>query len=180
MKKLYTSLGVTVFALCISPSLSEAYFTTNQSVQRINAENAVLTVSYKFGHDDKDMYLPTTAVRAGSVTADGTSLTYGLYENGDDLKGNGVSQAVIISKAPVVDGMYKIAKGTVQTFTVLVLLSTNESELEADYALHVDALPFKIETDVQKLNPSELQYYATKEVELNTGNYPEKTQLQKQ
>ncbi len=174
MKKTHMFLGLAAFLMLLSPSASEAYFTTGQTATMLNAQNAVFTISYKFGHDDKDMYLPATAIRTNSPLADGTTLTYGFYENGDYSKENGVAQAVILSKAPIVNGMYKIAKGTVETFTLLALLSTETTELEADYALHVDVLPFMIEKENQHLNPSELQYYTTKEVELNTGNYPKK------
>jgi hypothetical protein len=176
MKKIHMMFGVVAFALFFSCAAeTNAYFTTNQTAIRIDDQHALFAITYKFGSDTEDMYLPALATQDKSGTSSNfDTLTYSFYENGDQVQTTGNSLGIIVSKASFVDGMYKVEKGTAQSFTLVTLLTTEKSTFEEDYALQVTSLPFTLGTLSQKLNPTELQYYVTKEVELNTGNYPQK------
>ena len=56
---------------------------------------------------------------------------------------------------------------------LIVILTADQSVTEEDFALQVQHLPYYVEKENEsmqrlQLNPSELQYYVTEEIELNT------------
>ena len=111
--------------------------------------------------------------------ADVQKVGYSIPIDGGTNATIGNTTAIVVSHAPIVNGMYKLEKGKAQKIWLIALLTTDSNELETDYALSVEKLPFYVdvgekELQSRQLNPSELQYYKTKEVELNTGNYPKR------
>jgi hypothetical protein len=103
-------------------------------------------------------------------------LGFEIVADGHDVTTKGKTTAAILSGAPAVAGQYKLEKDKAQKLWLIVLYETDKDTLETDYALSVTHLPFFVdmgetEKDERKLNPSELQYYITPEVELNTGNF---------
>jgi len=171
--------GLIVVIFIIVPHTSHAYFTTNQTAVKLNDHTALFVIEYAFGLDKEDLYMPAITERGLSWESTTEKVGYVLTEDQDDSRTNGTVTAVVLSHAPIVNGMYKLEKGKAQKMWLIALLTTNEDELETDYALQVQKLPFYVDTgdtklQTRQLNPSELQYYVTKEVELNTGNFPKK------
>lgn len=128
-------------------------------------------IEYKFGLRDYDIYMPIVAQRGLQRDSDEPKVGYSFREDGRILN-FGTSAGIIVSDAPVSDGMYKIEKGTARAMTLFVILDTNEAAPHKYYALQVDKLPYYVDrTEASRqslqLNPSELQYYVTNEVELN-------------
>lgn len=177
MKTHILSLAVITALFCISiPHTSSAYFTTNQSATKLSETVAMYAIEYAFGLKDKDIYMPIMAERNLMQDSDQKEVGYGLYENGTDLQTQGTTAGLVLSSAPVVNGMYKIEKDNAQKMTLFVIFSTPKNQHEDDYALQITKLPYYVdmgngELQMQQLNLSELQYYVTKEVELNTGNF---------
>lgn len=176
MKTQYISGSFFAFLLFVlSPLTTHAYFTTAQHAVALNAQTALFTIEYAFGLEDHDIYMPVLAVRNLSVENDAKNVGYTIREDEITVTTAGTATGIVLSKAPIVDGMYKLAKGAAHKMTLLVLYSTKVDAFEEDYALQVDSLPYTVdrETVMQKLqlNPSELTYYITPEAELNTGNY---------
>jgi len=175
MKKI--SLGVAIAAVCAAaPAVSEAYFTTSQSAVQLNAHAAMYLIEYSFGLPDNDIYMPVIAQRDLAWESTQKKAGYSFTENGSHIHTQGTAAALVVSDAPIVDGMYKIEKGSAKKMTLLAFLITDPKAHEDDYALQVTKLPYYVdkgadELDALQLNPSELQYYVTKEVELNTGNF---------
>ena len=164
------------FVLAALPCATQAYFTTGQTAAPLTSNAALYTIEYAFGHEDYDIYMPVIAERGLLHDSDEEKVGYTLRENGDEVRTEGIAAGLVLSTTPIVDGMYKIAKGTAQKMTLLVLLVTDKDALETDYALQVEKLPYYVdrggdEPDALELNTSELQYYVTKEVELNTGSF---------
>lgn len=164
------------FVLAALPSATQAYFTTGQTAESLTSNAALFTIEYAFGLEEHDIHMPVVAVRNLSEENSRSKVGYTVHENGETVTTEGTAAAIVLSKAPIVDGMYKIQKGIAQKMTLLVLYVSDEDALEEDYSLQVDWLPFNVDQGDGKfqelqLNPSELQYYVTKEVELNTGNF---------
>ena len=163
-----------VFMVTAMPQSAAAYKTHDQKAVRINEQTAFYTISYRFGIPQRDFYLPIGAVR-DATKDDGFVLGYEFLEDGKTYTNKGTSAGIVLSDAEVVDGQYFIPAGKFRTFTLFVMLTTDETDPEMDYALHVNSLPFigiiNGERVDQKLYPTELQYYLTPEIELNESNW---------
>ncbi len=175
----YISGGLlALFLLMCIPNSAEAYFTTAQSGVKLSGSAALYTISYAFGLEDHDIYMPVLAVRNLSEENSRNKVGYTIREESETVTTDGTATGIVLSDAPIENGMYRLQKGASHTMTLLVVYTTPADTFEEDYALQVDWLPYAVEKDgserlALQLNPSELQYYITQEVELNTGNYPE-------
>lgn len=163
------------FMLSCIPLISHAYFTTEQASAAITKTTALFTISYTFGLEEHDIYMPIIATRGLEWKGGDQEVGYTFTED-DEVHENGTAAALVLSNAPVVNNMYKIEKGTAKTMTLFAMLVTDQDEHEEDYALQVTQLPYYVDRgngklETLQLNPSELQYYVTKEIELNTGNF---------
>ncbi|MCA9354227.1 MAG: hypothetical protein KC877_01775 [Candidatus Kaiserbacteria bacterium] len=163
-----------VFSIFLIPQASEAYFTTDQTATRLTANNILFTVTYSFGFAERDVLMPIFATRAESSDSD----TLMGYEIQDDKATTalGTSAGLVLTKHPAVaieDGKYyRVPAGEAASFTLVTLMSVTDEELDSnpDLSLLVTHLPFTmIDEGVEipaKLNPSELQYYHTPEIDL--------------
>lgn len=158
-----------LFFLTLSVGNVSAYFTTDQSATRVIKNTALYTVTYSFGASKEDLYMPVFAKRDLAHGSQEIALGYELLEDAEERVSYGTATGIVLSSEEIVDNMYRIPAGSNGTFTLFVLYSVDESEPEADYALRVTELPFYRGDDrgALSLNPSELQYYITPEVELN-------------
>ena len=162
-----------LFALCVPINVS-AYFTTNQAAYKIDDTHAVFVLEYKFGHKDNDMYLPMLTERDLLFkNKKRDRVGYTLRTRTGEVTHEGATQGLVLSSAPIVDGMYKLEKGKVHKLWLVVALTTEKDLTASKYALQVEKLPFLMGKDalrLQKLqlNPSELQYYVTPNVKLGT------------
>ena len=175
MKKISLSVALAL-AWAVSPAVADAYFTTSQTAVPLNERAAMFLIEYSFGLPDHDLYMPVIAQRGLEWESTQKKLGYTFAENESHVHEHGTAAALVVSDAPIVNGMYKIEKGTAKTMTLLAFLITNPQQHEEDYALQVTRLPYYVdkgagELEALQLNPSELQYYVTKEIELNTGNF---------
>ena len=174
MSKHYISGSLFALALAaVVPLHAEAYFTTAQSASKISDSAALYTIEYAFGLEDYDIYMPIVAERNLAHESEEKKVGYFFTEDTGELKAEGTSAALVLSAAPIVNGMYKIEKGVAQKMTLLAVLAVDDSVEEEDFALQVQRLPYYVdkggdELVALQLNPSELQYYKTEEIELNT------------
>jgi hypothetical protein len=173
MKTIYISSLALLMLSMSTPCVTEAYFTTNQTATKINDMTALYSIEYAFGLEKRDIYMPVYAERGLLHASSAQKVGYSLREDGKEVTLQGTTIGMAVSKAPIVNGMYKLEKGKAQKMTLYVILTTSSTTLEMDYALQVDKLPFyvdigKKDLQTQGLNPSELQYYVTKQVELNS------------
>lgn len=177
MKTGHISTGIfAALLLALLPQVTLGYFTTGQTATKLSNTASLFTIEYAFGLEKNDIYMPIIAERGLAWESEAKKVGYTLRENGEDIMTNGKATGIVLSSAPIVNGMYKLEKGNAHKMTLLVILTTSSTESESDYALQVDKLPFYVDKGDQglqtlQLNPSELQYYVTKEVELNTGNF---------
>jgi hypothetical protein len=175
MRNIIVTLVVVLMGTVLgSPHITHAYLTTHQTAKKLNAHAAVFAIEYAFGLKDNDLYMPVLADRTASGTANTKHLSYSIIEEGDEVTTVGAAQGIVVSKAPIIDEMYKLEAGKAQKMTLIVLLILPDDIDEANYAVQVDSLPFFEDEGskpltMRQLNPSELQYYLTPEVELNTG-----------
>lgn len=168
MKSIFTT-SVIAFAFLFIPSAADAYETTGQTAKRMSDTTAAYFITYKFGHENHDLYLPVGAVR-GQDHGDGMKLLgYEVLEKAEFPAKNGTAVAVVASNAAIENGMYKVPKGYAAEFTLIVLYTT-EGEASEEYAVQVTDLPFFMDDAAHRLNPSELQYYVTKAVTLNPSD----------
>ncbi len=168
--------AIVALFIALSPITSHAYFTTAQTANALTENAGLFSVSYRFGALKQDFYMPTTPIRNILTDTADNRLGYTIRTDQDDISDVGIATAVIKSSAEVRDGYYFIPAGTASTFELIVVLQTDPYAREMDYYLQVESLPFKaqLETGLQdrRLNPSELQYYATPEIELNEETSP--------
>ncbi|MEM9336488.1 MAG: hypothetical protein AAGA35_01360 [Patescibacteria group bacterium] len=157
-------------ALFVLPQASQAYFTTDQSAFLISDNAALLTISYSFGFSSREALLPIAAVRG--ETESQAVLGYELLEDSRASTSVGTAAGIIVSDAEVRNGQYYIPAGQTADFTLVVVLTTEPTDPEIDYALQVSHLPFTMITAdgtvlENGLTDSELSYYISPEVDLN-------------
>ncbi len=183
MIKTFTGVFLfSLFVLSASASQTEAYFTTNQTATKINETTALFSIEYAFGLEKRDIYMPVYAERGLLHASTAQKVGYSLHKDGKKITLQGTTIGMAVSKAPIVNGMYKLEKGKAQKMTLYVILTTSSTTPEMDYTLQVDKLPFyvdigKKDLQTQGLNPSELQYYITKQVGLNSKPKGPKIQI---
>ncbi len=161
------TIFTTLIALCIIPSVGEAYFTTGQGAQLVDETTSIFSITYQFGHKTKDMFLPVRALR-GSTGDD--SLGYTLMEEGETPIDFGHIDTAIVSNAAITaDGWYKVPAGELREFTLYAALEYERQTEDLDVALQVTSLPFYFGPDMNKngLNDGELTKYITAKVDLD-------------
>lgn len=160
MKHIPTFVLVVFLFLGAIPASADAYFTTAQNAFTVDNQTGVFTIDFAFGHKNYDVYIPVHAVRSGTPSL--SELSYTIQRgNNETVKGSSVG--IVLSGAHVKNGMYVIPKGTSATFRLLVIFTKDSVDTGNAYTLTVTHLPFSFNgTQQLKLNPSELQYYATK------------------
>ena len=174
MKQIFFPLAFVALAFVVAPSDASAYTTSDQRALKVNETTALYFIDFAFGHEDHDTYIPVLAVRDQEYDSDVKSLGYEILEESEEQTDRGVTQAIVFKKnenVTIEDGMYKVPKGYKGSFTLAVVYTTDKALFEADYAVQVTDLPFYWENKkYQHLNETELQYYITPEVELNSDN----------
>ncbi len=176
MKTVHISIGIfAALLLALLPQVTLGYFTTGQTATKLSDTASIFTIKYRFGLPKNDIYMPIMAERGLQWESDAKKVGYSLREDSENIQINGKATGIVLSNAPIVNGMYKLEKGKAYTMQLVVVFTTASNTLETDYALQVDRLPFYVDRgndglQTLQLNPSELQYYVTKEVELNTDN----------
>lgn len=158
-----------VLALFI-PQSSQAYFTTAQSATKLSADTFLFTISYKFGFQNRGLYMPIMAVRDNDATSSPTRAEYAILQDGAVISA-GLSNAIVLTNDSAVvikDGQYYLPPGKTATYTLVTLLTIPQTEQD-QLSLLMTHLPFTFLIDGAKsnlqLNPTELQYYRTPAVE---------------
>lgn len=161
---------ITIITIICVPMVTFGYETTDQRAVRINETTALYFIDFTLGHGDHDTYVPVQAVR--DKTSDAVDeLGFEIREDGETPTSVGTVQAAVISDiADIEDSMYRVPQGFRYPFTLAVVLTTERDTAEADYAVKVTDLPFRLDDTEQSLNPSELSDYQTDEIELNESN----------
>lgn len=171
MKKFLIMTAVFCTALTFTHS-AHAYKTSDQTAVQYSETKSLYTITYSFGHTKYDLYLPIAAVRDLPYQSQTNALGYEIVE--DDTVTNDATDAtaVVLSDADIVDTMYRIPAGAAATFTFIALLTTEPTDLEADYKIQITDLPFYRGEDrqPQALNVHELSHYVTPELEFNESN----------
>lgn len=150
------------FAFACSPK-AHAYFTTAQHAVQLDDTSALFLIEYTLGTKTHDVFTP---IMARNGTTSDSAVSYAVYdEDGTEVHGKG--SAIVLSHAPMQNGMYAIQKGTGRKLTLLVVFTPDTKTAVNEYRLQVTDLPFNFDgTQQLRLNPSELQYYTTKLIEL--------------
>jgi hypothetical protein len=167
------ALGLFVFSFLL-PLASEAYFTTAQSATRLTDDTMLYTVTYRFGFLNRELYMPIMAKRADGEAVKQYQAEYAILDEDDRAVTTGSSNAIVLTgdeDVTIKDGQYYLKAGKAAEFTLVALLTLPKTaQQDADLSLLVTHLPF---TTVMagtplhaQLNPSELQYYRTPEIEL--------------
>ena len=168
------SLVVLFGFLLAIPNISFAYFTTGQTATQINDNTLLYTVTYKFGMKNAALRMPIGAVRGLEFATTSPYVGYDLLKDSETLVTGGESYSLVLSNAKIQNNEYYVPKGQGATFTLvtLVKLGTDTASLndDAKISLQVTSLPFKIisggKASNNRLNPSELQYYLTPEIDV--------------
>ena len=172
MKKYLSLLPVAMVCLFIFfPGISSAYFTTNQTATRISDSSILFTITYNFGFQNYDGWLPVGAVRGLQFRNPSPYLGYTIINKDGGTIDLGKTNAIVLSKSQVKDGQYFIPKGTAAVFTFVALMDVSALKTERNIALRVTSLPFHMknqEEDISaQMNPTELKYYTTPLIILN-------------
>lgn len=165
--------GLLLFvAALIAPQSSYAYYTTHQEATKITDQSAFYTLTYSFGLPDADVYLPITTQRTDINDMGNAAVGYTFNASVDGDSNAGTSAGLVLSNAIIVDNMYKVPAGTRATFTLFTILTLDQSDAKAKYALQATNLPYKkVTLDGEEkqlgLNIHELTHYVTPKVGLN-------------
>ena len=181
---------LSVLAIFVVPSVSQAYSTTAQSAIDLGNNKALFTITYKFGFLNREAYLPILASRNKNFEASGPNAGYTVLFNGKteakvasstmqtndvNLKLNysilpGKAKAIVLSDAQIKDGRYFLPKGKSGTFTLVAIVDMSTIANKDDMSLLMTSLPFTMIDNGKRmeaqLNPSELQYYKTPTLDL--------------
>ena len=190
LMKSYLVGMLSVLAIFVVPSVSQAYSTTAQSAIDLGNNKALFTITYKFGFLNREAYLPILASRNKNFEASGPNAGYAVLFNGKteakaasstmqtndvNLKLNysilpGKAKAIVLSDAQIKDGRYFLPKGKSGTFTLVAIVDMSTIANKDDMSLLMTSLPFTMIDNGKRmeaqLNPSELQYYKTPELDL--------------
>ena len=166
---------VLLLAIVMVPQVSKAYFTTAQEAVKLNEDTLLYKVTYKFGLPKSDLKMPIGAVRGIQFGDASPYLGYTLLQDSETVVASGTTAGLVLSKAKIVDNEYFVPKGEVATFTLVTIVKVSPDlvPVEAkdyDLSMQVTSLPFTIIKDKSEvsaqLNPSELKYYITPELDL--------------
>ena len=166
--KLFFGIFATILLL---PQASSAYFTTDQTATRLTENTAIYTVTYKFGLEGRDLYMPIGAQRGTNGTS--PYLEYKFLNDDDSLFETGTSAGFVFTTdkdVEIVENQYYIPAGESAVFTLVTLLTIPQDEIRDNLAisLNVTNLPFTMTINgaenKNQLSPSELQHYRTKEL----------------
>ncbi len=164
-----------LIALVGLPQVSSAYFTTEQTATKIDEDTLLYTVTYRFGFLNRELQMPIGAVRGLEF---GTTSPYAGYIIQDDEKNvetGGSAYSIVLSNAKVVGNEYYLPAGKSATFTLVTLLNLTPEMItpkdgDRDLSLLMTSLPFTMMKEGKampgRLNPSELQYYVTPELDI--------------
>ncbi|MBP6881017.1 MAG: hypothetical protein KBC35_00100 [Candidatus Pacebacteria bacterium] len=166
-------LASLLFALAfLIPQASQAYFTTAQSATKISDDTVLFTVTYKFGFLNRELYMPIVTKQGLQADSSEFSVGYDLMSEDDEILNIASSAAVVLANdedIQIKNGRYYLPQGKSAEFTFVALVSAPTSDT-ADASLLITHLPFTTIKEgkslEQHLNPSELQYYRTPEVEI--------------
>lgn len=163
--KLWT---MSLFVFICLPSVSEAYFTTNQEVTKINELSALYSITYEFGFPEREVYMPIIALRGETVPTEGLYAGYVLVNDDDEKIQIGKMNGIVLTTdedVQIKNNQYYVPAGKSASFTLVALLTIKEETIEDDVSMLVSQLPFTMIDDDSvipaHLNPSELQYYRT-------------------
>ena len=173
MKKI---IYVVFFSFCLFVSSLEntyAYFTKEQSAQRLDDTHILYTVTYDFGSQKSDFLMPILALRSSEYNRELSTLTYEFY-NDDEVYREGSATGIVLSKASIKGQNYFIPRGVAKRFVFVSLLTLPNKDTDvSNLRLHVTNLPFEMISTKQslkgQLNPSELKYYVTPTIDEKTG-----------
>lgn len=172
-QKMKLILGIFLVTLII-PNFSNAYFTTSQSATKITDHTILYTVTYRFGFEDRELYMPIMAKRGLEFDSQDFALGYDIFNN-QTVTTIGKTNALVLTdndKIKIKDGQYYLAPSQVAQFTLVTLLTIPKDIEKSNLSLLVTHLPFtmiKADNNVinTKLNPSELQYYQTPAIKIS-------------
>lgn len=176
MNKTKTRFLVALLALiALAPQAAFAYFTTDQKAVQINEDTLLYTVTYKFGLEKSELRMPVGAVRGLQFGDASPYVGYTLLQDSETPVTKGDTYSIVLSNMEIVDGEYYVPAGKVGIFTLVTLVKLSPDFIsveERDYnlSMRVTSLPFTMMKDGKEinaqLNPSELQYYTTPELDL--------------
>ncbi|MEZ4195041.1 MAG: hypothetical protein R3B53_01420 [Candidatus Paceibacterota bacterium] len=178
MKKGIFYVFVCVMVLFGATNNAQAYLTKGQTANLLPDKQGVLyTVTYDFGSASYDLYLPVVPERKSDNNDQARTLTYSLNDDRDGETNYGVTTGVVLANAEIQNGQYFIPKGEARRLTLVVLMAMDEvlPVRSLDLAMQVTNLPFMmINGAVQvkaQLNPSELKYYVTPEIDIPSAGF---------
>lgn len=162
-------------SLTLIPQATFAYFTTDQKAVQINEDTLLYTVTYRFGLKNSELRMPVGAVRGVRFGDTSPYLGYTLLKDSETPVTKGNTYSIVLSDAKIVDNEYYLPAGKTGSFTLVTLVKLASDLILAkddDYnlSLRVTSLPFTIIRDGKdikaRLNPTELKYYTTPELNL--------------
>jgi len=115
------------------------------------------------------------ALPQSALTDDSFAVGYKTVDSEDEIAKVGKSMGIVLSDAKLINGVYMVPKGTAASFTLVMLVQATDAELanysaEQNLAMQVTSLPFVMKGDgitiKASLNPSELKYYKTPELDI--------------
>lgn len=169
MKKTYSTTFVSlvaIFSFFFAINQSQAYFTTSQNQIDLKDGSALFIINFSFGVEKHDINIPI-ASHMNPESASNAALSYSIYDEDEEIV-DGVSSSIVLSSLPLAHNtFYTVPKGKVGHFSLITVFTPKKPTKINQYRLQVTSLPFNFDGNQQlRLQPSELQYYTTKLIEI--------------
>jgi len=172
--------GLFVACLLVLPTNADAYATTKQTAVRLSDHSALFTITYRFGFLNRELKMPI-GVQRGAFEPASPYAHVALLADSEDVSNLGTVAGIVLTDdedVTVVDDEYYLPAGEAAEFTLVALVTLPDPlpEGDLDLALNVSHLPFTMIKDgtpiSARLNPSELQYYTTPEIDFRDQFQP--------
>jgi hypothetical protein len=178
MKKFHLFAVLTIIGAAVfTPQSSEAFFTTDQQAIRLNEQQILFTINFRFGFINHGFSLPILAERVGYSAISDERLQYALEADGVAVDYGDVTAIVLTDDedAVVADSRYNFVPRRGADFTLMAIVTLPEvAPTTKNLSLHVTHLPFTM-TDLEnvtesvQLSEAELNTYRTPAVLLGAG-----------
>ncbi len=160
-KKYLLLLAVAVFTTVITnPENVEA------AAAKLSDNTGLYTINFEFQAGTEPYRIPVGAMNGLTY---GDESSYIGYRIGDDkrLPAGVVSNGVVLSTLPIVDGYYELAAGERGQFTLLTLVTVPEEPTMYIYRTHMTHLPYLRGEERREVNKSTLKQLVSQSLILN-------------
>jgi len=135
---------ITTLVFLVVPVTTYAYSVIDENVYVVNDSLIMFTQTFSFGVLNSDAYLSYQAEK-GETDSFSRTVNYLLVEDGQPLPAIVSSIGVLLSDAPVINGLYRVTERQPEEFTLLAFVTLPEPDpslINRNLSMELVRLPF--------------------------------------